>query len=99
MTKHGVTLRVIDSKQDNGDETMIKLIPYFDTNEGNTLADKLFALRKEYLPKQLLDADSKVLFDGTQVKGYIAEITLHTTKEITPADSDAIKEVYSFFVG
>lgn len=77
---------------------MIKLIPYFDTNEGNTLANKLFALRKKYLPKQLLEADDEAIFDGTQAKGYIAEITLHTTKEITPADSDAIKEVYSFFV-
>lgn len=77
---------------------MIKLIPYFDTNEGNTLANKLFTLRKKYLPKQLLEADDEAIFDGTQAKGYIAEITLHTTKEITPADSDAIKEVYSFFV-
>lgn len=77
---------------------MIKLIPYFNTNEGNSLATKLFELRRKYLPKQFLDADDEALFDGTQVKGYIAEITLHTTKEITPADSDAIKEVYSFFV-
>lgn len=77
---------------------MIKLIPYFNTNEGNSLATKLFELRRKYLPKQFLDADDEALFDGTQVKGYIAEITLYHNKNITKEDAETIKSIYSFFL-
>lgn len=78
---------------------MIKLISYFDNAEGNALAQKLFLLRQKYLEDEYIANDSKNVFDGTGAKGYIAELTLYSKKDISFKDKNMIRQIYSYFVG
>lgn len=78
---------------------MIKLISYFNNSEGNVLAQKLFLLRQKYLDDEYIANDLNNVFDGTGVKGYIAELTLYSKKDISVEDKDLIRQIYSYFVG
>lgn len=75
----------------------MKLISFFDTTEGRYLARELDQLTKKYLLPDDRLVDYMKTFDGTGAKGVIAEITLHSVREITPEDKMKIQEIYSFF--
>lgn len=77
---------------------MIKLLPYFNTDEGRYLANMLLNLRKKYLCDECLRYDTDMLFDGTTAKGYIAQITLHANMKVSNTDLDLIRRIYSYFI-
>lgn len=78
---------------------MIKLISYFNNAEGNVFAQKLFSLRQKYLDDEYIANDLINVFDGTGAKGYIAELTLYSNKDISVKDKNMIRQIYSYFVG
>ena len=78
---------------------MIKLISYLNNAEGNVLAQKLFLLRQKYLDDEYIANDLDNVFDGTGAKGYIAELTLYSKKDISVEDKNVIRQIYSYFVG
>lgn len=73
------------------------LIPVFNTEEGQYLSKELTALSIKYLPPENRLIEYMKTFDGTGAKGVIAEISLHSIKDITPDDKKKIQNIYSFF--